>query len=57
VDHVHEFDPCDDGRGGPERFETQHWPHDAFDGAMVLLPDVLEILDLTNFNTEARTDP
>ena len=37
ADQVHEFDPRDGSCAGAERFETQRWPHCAFDGSMVLL--------------------
>ena len=33
-----------------KRLETQHWPYHSFDGAMVLVDDVVEVFDLTDFD-------
>ena len=48
ADHVHEFDAGQDVSGRLERFEAEHRSGHAFDGAMVLLDDVVEILDLSD---------
>ena len=48
ADHVHEFDAGQDVSGGPEGFEAEHRSGHALDGAMVLLNDVVEILDLSD---------
>ena len=47
---MHEFDTGEGCRSRLERFETQHRSYHTFDGAMVLLDDVVEIFDLTNFD-------
>ena len=31
-----------------KRFEAEHWPRDAFDRAVILLDNVVEIFDLPN---------
>ena len=48
ANHVHEFDAGQDVSGGPKGFEAKHRSGHALDGAMVLLDDVVEILDLAN---------
>lgn len=45
---MHQLNAGNDGLGSPKRFESQHRPGDAFDGAVILLHDVVEVLDLPN---------
>ena len=48
--HVHELDAGEGGLRGVERLESSHRPGHAFHGAMVLLHDVIEILDLADLD-------
>ncbi len=50
LEHVHHLDPRQYSLHSLKRFEPQHRSGDAFDRAMVLFDDVVEILDLTYFN-------
>ena len=44
ADHVHDLDASDQDSGAAESLETEHRAHDALDGPMVLLDDVVEVL-------------
>jgi len=46
ANHMHQFDAGQDCAYRSERLETEHRPRDAFDRAMILLDNVLEIFDL-----------
>ena len=48
ADHVHEFDAGQEVSGGLKGFEAKHRSGHALDGAMVLVDDVVEILDMAN---------
>ena len=50
LDHVHGFDACDDGARTTKRLESEHRSHEAFDGAMILLDDVVEVLRLAQLD-------
>ena len=47
-DHMHYFDAGQDDAGATKIPEAQHRSGDAFDGPMVLLDHVIQVLDLTN---------
>ena len=53
LDHVHGFDACDDGARTMKRLESEHRSHDAFDGAMFLLDEVVEVLRLAHLDVHA----
>jgi hypothetical protein len=46
ADHVHELDVSEHATGAAERFEVEHRPSHALDGAMILLDDVVEVFNL-----------
>jgi len=46
LDHVHGLDAHDDGASAAKRLEPEHWSHDAFDGAVILLDQIVEVLRL-----------
>ena len=48
LDHMHHFDAGQDDAGTTKIFEAKHRSGDAFDGPMVLLDHVIQVLDLTN---------
>ena len=48
--HVHQLNAGEGGLRGVERLESSHRPGHAFHGAMVLLHDVIEILDLADLD-------
>ena len=45
---MHKFNPGQDVFGRVKRFEIEHRPDHAFDGAMVLFNDIVEVFDLTD---------
>jgi hypothetical protein len=47
-DHMHYFDAGQDYAGATKILEAQHRSGDAFDGPMVLLDHVIQVLDLTD---------
>lgn len=47
ADHVHELNASEYVGGRAERHGAKHRPGQAFNRAMVLLDDVVEVLDLT----------
>src|SRR5450631_1492635 len=47
-DHVHEFDTREKDAGAAKILEAEHRSRSAFDGTMVLLDDVVQILDLAH---------
>ncbi|MGF6935951.1 hypothetical protein OKW41_005113 [Paraburkholderia sp. UCT70] len=49
-DHVDHVDAGQDDAGTPEILETQHRPDDAFDGPVVLLDNVVQILWLADLD-------
>ena len=53
-DHVHGLDTGQQNARTTERLEAEHGAGNAFDGAMVLLHDVVQILHLAQFNWRAR---
>jgi hypothetical protein len=50
LDHVHQFDAAQNDARAVEILEPEHRSDSAFDGPMVLLDDVVQILDLTNLD-------
>ena len=50
ADHVHEFNAGNGNGCGPERFESQHRPGHSLDRTVVLLDNIIEILDLSEFD-------
>ena len=48
ANHVHELNASEDGLRRSKRFETQHRLGDAFDRAMILLDDVVEVFNQPN---------
>jgi hypothetical protein len=50
---VHEFHTGEGTLGGLERFKPQHGTGHALDGSMILLDDIVEILDLADFDRGA----
>jgi hypothetical protein len=59
-DHMHYFDTGQDNAGATKILEAVHRSGDAFDGSMILLDHVIQVLDLTNRDgrspREARPD-
>src|SRR5260370_22305424 len=50
LDHMHDLDAAQNDTRAVEILESQHRSDSALDGAMVLLNDVVQILDLTNLD-------
>jgi hypothetical protein len=50
ADHMHQFDAGQDDASTPEILETHHWFDDAFDGPVILLHDVIQVLVLANLD-------
>jgi hypothetical protein len=50
---VHRLDAGNDDSSTAKRLEPQHRSHDALDGPVVLLDDVVEVLVLAHFNVRA----
>jgi hypothetical protein len=44
--HVNYLDPTQDHAGAVSGLEAEHWMHAAFDGAVILLAAVIEVLTL-----------
>ena len=44
ANHVHGFDAADQDPGAAKSLHSEHGPRDAFDGAMVLLDAVVQVL-------------
>ena len=44
ADHVHDLDAGDQDAGAKKGLESEHRPGDAFDGAVVLLDEVVQVL-------------
>ena len=53
ADHVHRLNACDKHASAAKCLESQHGSHDALDGPVVLLDDVVEVLDLTHLDVRA----
>jgi len=49
-DHVHHFDAAQNDAGATKILEVHHRFEDAFDGTVVLLDEVVQILVLADFN-------
>jgi len=49
-DHMQDLDTTQNDTRAAEVLEAEHWSDDAFDGPMVLLNDVVQILELTNLD-------
>src|ERR1700730_19200069 len=47
-DHVHEFDAGEEDAGAAKILEAEHWSGSAFNGTVVLLDDVVQVLDLAH---------
>src|ERR1035438_8435237 len=47
-DHVHEFDTGEEDAGAAKHFEAEHRSGSAFNGTVVLLDDVVQVLDLAH---------
>ena len=52
ANHVHKFDSGQDGLRRSERFKPELWPGNAFNGTMILLDDIVEILDLPDLDRD-----
>ena len=50
LDHVHQFDALQGKSGRIKCFEAEHGPDDPFDGPVVLLDEIVQILDLTDLD-------
>jgi hypothetical protein len=50
LDHVHHLDVTQNDGRAVEILKPEHRPGPAFDGPMVLLHDVVQVLDLTNLD-------
>jgi hypothetical protein len=50
ADHVHQLDAGQDDASTPEILETHHWFDNAFDGPVILLHDVIQILVLADLD-------
>ena len=50
ADHVHDLDAGDKDSGAAKGFEAEHPPDDAFDGAVVRLDEVAQVLRLEQFD-------
>ena len=48
ADHVHGFDSGDDDSCPPKRLESEYLSGDSFDGPVVLLDDVVQVLVLSH---------
>ena len=46
ADHMHDFNARKDDARAPEIIEAHHRPDDAFDGAVVLLGNIVQVLAL-----------
>ena len=55
ADHMSHFDPSDRSRSGMKCLEAHHRPGDPLDEPVVLLKNVVEIFDLSDFNYIARS--
>jgi hypothetical protein len=44
--HMDQLDPVEDHAGTVSGLEAEHWTHAAFDGAVILLDAVIEVLTL-----------
>src|SRR5262245_46816742 len=53
LDHMHEFDPDQSALRCIKRFEPQHRPCHPLYTSMILLHNVVEVLDLTDFDRRA----
>lgn len=53
ADHVHDLDACDQDAGTAKGLEPKHGSGDGFDGAVVLLGEVFEVLGLARLNEQA----
>lgn len=53
LDHVHSLNTGQQNPRTTERLEAEHGSDDAFDGPMILLHDVVEILHLSQFDRRA----
>jgi hypothetical protein len=51
--HVYQFNSTQSATGRVEGFEADHWPDDPFDGPVVLLNQVVQILALMDFDVLA----
>jgi hypothetical protein len=50
ADHVRDLDAGEQNSGAAKGLEAEHWPCDAFDGAVVLFDDVVEVLRLAHLD-------
>ena len=53
ADHVHDLDARDQDLSAAESLEAEHRPGDAFDGSVILLDDVVEVLRLAHLDGQA----
>ena len=53
LDPVHALDARDDGASAAKRLESGHWSQDAFDGAVILIDQINEVLRLPYLDVRA----
>ena len=53
LDHLHGLDAGEKNARAVKSVEAEHGSHNRFDGSMVLLDDIVEVLDLTQFDVGA----
>ena len=53
ADPVHRLNACDEHASAAKCLESQHGAHDALDGPVVLLDEVVEVLELTHLDVRA----
>ena len=57
LNHVHGLNAIDKNTRAAKSFEAEHGSHDPFDGTIVLLNNVVEGLDLTQFDVSTGVGP
>lgn len=50
ADHMHDFDAAENNARTPEALETHHRTDYAFDGTVILLDDVVQVLVLSDLD-------
>lgn len=54
LDHMLKFDALQRDSGGAEKFISHHGANDSFDSPMILLHQIVQILDLPNFDIDTE---
>lgn len=54
LDHMHQFNSCEQDPNAAKRFESKHRSHDPLDRPVVLLDDVVHVLALPQFDIRPR---